>query len=88
MGMDFTDINLWLFNENQNIKIHPYAERRYEIPDSLTLAVKENCGFFAVIPQTALPKVGYNLGIEIQRRYIIPIKKSTKSTETDIQVQI
>jgi hypothetical protein len=86
MGMDFTDIYLWLFNENQSIKIHPYAERRYEIPFSLT--IKENCGFFAVIPKTALPQGAYNLGIEIQKRYIVPIKKSTKSINTNIQVQI
>jgi hypothetical protein len=85
-GMDFTDISLWLFNENQNIKIHPYAERRYELPFSLT--VNENCGFFAVIPKAALPQGSYNLGIEIQKKYIVPIKKSVKSIDTDIQVQI
>jgi hypothetical protein len=86
MGMDFTDICLWLFNENQNIKIHPYAERRYELPFSRTIL--ENCGFFAVIPKAALLQGSYNVGIEIQKRYIVPIKKSIKSIDTDIKVQI
>jgi hypothetical protein len=44
MSMDFTDISLWLFNDKQNIKIHPYAERRYELP-SVSTTVRENCGF-------------------------------------------
>jgi hypothetical protein len=86
MSMDFTDISLCLFNENQNIKVRPYAERRYELPFSLT--IKENCGFFAVIPKAMLPQDDYNVGIEIQKRYIVPVKKSTKSIDTDIQVQI
>ncbi|MDR3366479.1 MAG: hypothetical protein LBO71_05895, partial [Prevotellaceae bacterium] len=86
MSMDFTDISLYLFNENQNIKVRPYAERRYELPFNIT--IKENCGFFAVIPKAMLPQDDYNVGIEIQKRYIVPVKKSTKSIDTDIQVQI
>jgi hypothetical protein len=88
MGMDFTDIYLRLFSENQSIKIHPYAERRYEIPLLLSRTIRENCGFFAVIPKTALTQGAYKLGIEIQKRYIVPIKKSTKAINTDIQIRI
>jgi hypothetical protein len=83
MGMDFTDISLWLFNDKQNIKIHPYAERRYELP-SVSITVRENCGFFAVIPKAILPQGSYSLGIEIQKRYILPIKKSAKFIKTNI----
>jgi hypothetical protein len=87
MSMDFTDIFLWLFNGKQNIKICPHFERRYDLAIS-DLTIMENCGFFAVIPKTALPRSDYKLGIEIQKRYIVPIKKSAKSTETEMQVQI
>ncbi|MDR2691886.1 MAG: hypothetical protein LBB73_06255, partial [Dysgonamonadaceae bacterium] len=30
MSMDFTDMFLWLFNEEQNIRVNPYFERRYD----------------------------------------------------------
>ncbi|MDR2041683.1 MAG: hypothetical protein LBP98_05130 [Tannerella sp.] len=86
MGMDFTDIFLWLFNGEQSIKVDPYFERRYDV--AMDLTVKENCGFFAVIPKTELRQGDYKLGIEIQKRYIVPVKQSSKSIETEIQLQL
>ncbi|MDR0732897.1 MAG: DUF2029 domain-containing protein [Dysgonamonadaceae bacterium] len=98
MEMDFTDIFLWLINKEQseirtvngsgyNIKAVPYSERRYDLAVS-DLTVVENCGFFAAIPKTALLSGDYKLGIEIQKRYIVPVKKSSKSAETNVDVQI
>lgn len=86
MSMDFTDIFLWLRNGEENIKIVPYAERRYDVPGSLN--IRENCGFFAAIPKARLPKGSYNLCIEIQKRYIVPVKKSAKYADTDQQISI
>ena len=85
-GMDFTDIFLWLFNGEQSIKIDPYLERRYDLP--VSLAIAENCGFFAVIPKTKLRRGDYKLGIEIQKRYIVPVGQSAKSMATDVEVRI
>jgi hypothetical protein len=85
MSMDFTDIFLWLFNGEQQIKVHPYFERRYDIASSLT--IMENCGFYAIIPKAGLPQGNCRLGIEIQKRYIVPVKKSVKSIETEIQIK-
>jgi hypothetical protein len=86
MNMDFTDIFLRMFNDKQDIKIHPYAERRYDLPVNTTIV--ESCGFFAVVPKAELSPGTYKLGIEIQKRYIMPIKKSAKSMNTEIQIQI
>jgi hypothetical protein len=86
MGMDFTDIFLWMFNGKENIKICPYAERRYDLP--FNMVIQENCGFFAVIPKAELPQGIYKLSIEIQKRYIIPAKKSAKSIDLTISIQI
>ena len=85
-GMDFTDIFLWLFNGEQSIKIDPYLERRYDLP--VSLAIAENCGFFAVIPKTELRPGDYKLGIEIRKRYIVPVGQSAKSIATDVGVRI
>jgi hypothetical protein len=83
MSMDFTDIYLWLLNGEQSIKVDPYFERRYDAGIS-DLTIAENCGFFAAIPKMELPPDNYSLGIEIQKRYILPVKKSAKSMETEI----
>ncbi|MDR2470413.1 MAG: hypothetical protein LBD27_08080 [Tannerella sp.] len=85
-SMDFTDIFLWLRTDNENIKIDPFAERRYEVPVNKT--AQENCGFLAVVPKSKLPKGTYRLGVEIQKRYIVPVKKSAKYADTDKEITI
>jgi hypothetical protein len=82
MSMDFTDIYLWLLNGEQSIKVDPYFGRRYNL-EGVNLTIQENCGFFAAIPKTKLPPGDYRLGIEIQKRYIVPIRQSAKSVETE-----
>jgi hypothetical protein len=86
MDLDFTDIRLWLFNEKQHILIHPYLERRYDLP--LDGAIQQNCGFFAIIPKAKCPQGIYKLGIEIQKRYIFPVKSSARSIETNATVEL
>jgi hypothetical protein len=83
-SMDFTDIFIYLLGENDTVKLRPLFERRYDIAANQT--TRENCGFFAVIPQSEIPQGVYTLGIEIQKRYIVPIKKSTQSIATDVQI--
>jgi hypothetical protein len=86
MNMDFTDIFLWMSNEKQNIKIRPYVERRYDL--HFNTMTQESCGFFAVIPKIKFPEGNYNMSIEIQKRYIIPVKSSAKFADTEILLQI
>lgn len=86
MSMDFTDCALWLSGEKQSIRISPYPERRYDL--SLSTTIEENCGFLAVIPKAKLSSGNCKLGIEIQKRYIISIKKSAKYIDTDVYIQI
>jgi hypothetical protein len=87
MSMDFTDIFLWMFDGKQDIKVRPHFERRYDLA-SLNLTIRENCGFFAVIPKAKLHQGNYKLGIEIQKRYIMPVKESAKTIETEMEIQI
>jgi hypothetical protein len=85
MAMNFTSISVWLLNDSKNIKIHPLFERRSDIyPDRN----KKNCGFFAVIPRSEIPQGVYTIGIEIQKRYLVPIKKSAQAIATDVQIQV
>ena len=80
-----TYICLWLLNGGTQIKIPASYERRLDVSIEPT---KTECGFFAVIPKNQIPQGTYTLGIEMQKRYIVPIKKSLQSIETDVQVTI
>jgi hypothetical protein len=74
---DFADIRLWLFNEECHILIHPYLEKRFDFTN------RQTGGFFAIIPRAKCPQGIYKLGIEMQKRYIFPVKSSATSIETE-----
>ncbi|MDR1416079.1 MAG: hypothetical protein LBJ57_01510 [Prevotellaceae bacterium] len=79
---NFMNISLWLLGDDEKVKVSPYAGHRYHIADDV---VKISCEFFAVIPKAAIPPGSYELGVELQRRYIIWSAK-TFSRNTGIQV--
>ncbi|MDR0700223.1 MAG: hypothetical protein LBG28_13570, partial [Tannerella sp.] len=88
-SMNFTDISLYFLSETREIRIHPYFERRYDIFRNNPINKdKVECGFFAIIPTNNIPTGSYFLGIEIQKQYIIPVKSSVKSIETDVKLSI
>jgi hypothetical protein len=66
--MNFMRTSLWLLGSGKEVKVHPYAERRY---DMISDNAKVSSGFFAVIPKSEVPPGTYELGVELQRRYII-----------------
>jgi hypothetical protein len=88
-SMNFMDISLYLLDGTREIRIHPYFERRYDIfGDSSIPLDKVECGFFAIIPQNNIPMGVYSLGIEMKKQYIVSIKSSIKSIETDVKLLI
>jgi len=70
-GMDFTNIHIWLIKEGLAYRVTTLGERRYDIPD-VPLSTKENGGFCAIISKKEVSSGEYTVGIEIQRRMIVP----------------
>jgi len=69
-SMNFSDNTaLYLIDNVRRIEINPYWECRFDVSGERE---KKYCGFFAAIPRNAVPAGEYLLGIEIQKRFIVP----------------
>jgi hypothetical protein len=77
--MHFMRKYIWLLNAETEIRVQAFFEWRKS-----TEATRTNSGFLAVIPLDQIPQGTYTLGIELQKRIIVPIKTLTKTT--DIQI--
>lgn len=82
-NMNFINIFTWLLSDSNQIRISTYYERRIDIIYDLN---KRECGFFAVIPKSRIPEGDYELGIEMQKKYILPIKNITGRTNININI--
>ncbi|MDR0419163.1 MAG: hypothetical protein LBH34_02995, partial [Prevotellaceae bacterium] len=82
-NMNFTNISAWLLSDGNHIRISTYYERRIDIIFDLN---KRECGFFAVIPKSSIPEGSYELGIEMQKKYILPVRNLTGRTNIHINI--